>query len=396
LAKVSVKQVQKLSSEVLLFNFPLTIRFKGKSGAVDRHVQIKQREEDFYFPLESAPEIVRLDPEYTLLAKVTFRLPNAMLHAQLADASDVIGRLAAVEQMGEKKDKATVAKLKEALNNDAFYGVRVEASRALRSIYTDDALEALLASTKQSDARVRRQVISDIGDFYRDTAYESARKSLESEKNPVIVAEALASLGGYAKPEVRELLLKFLASTSYRNELANAAVGAMRSQDDSAYVTPMREALSRRESEFTTGGFSQGLNALAYLARNEENKNEVREFLVLHLENKKRNVQRTAINALRTLGDPKAIGVLEKLATASKDSPERTAAERALSDLRAGRKPVDDFKNLRQEVLDLQKANRDLRKELDDLKKKVEAQATGTQPPARKPAPVTARSPKGR
>ena len=35
-------------------------------------------------------------------------------------------------------------------------------------------------------------------------------------------------------------------------------------------------------------------------------------------------------------------------------------------------KPVDDFKNLRQEVLDLQKANRDLRKELDDLKKKLE------------------------
>jgi hypothetical protein len=31
--------------------------------------------------------------------------------------------------------------------------------------------------------------------------------------------------------------------------------------------------------------------------------------------------------------------------------------------LRAGRKPVDDFKNLRHEVLGLQKANRDLRQE---------------------------------
>ena len=70
---------------------------------------------------------------------------------------------------------------------------------------------------------------------------------------------------------------------------------------------------------------------------------------------------------------PKAVAVLEKFATASKESPERTAAERAVADLRAGRKPVDDFKNLRDEVLDLQKQNRELRKELDDLKKKVEA-----------------------
>jgi len=44
-----------------------------------------------------------------------------------------------------------------------------------------------------------------------------------------------------------------------------------------------------------------------------------------------------------------------------------------MAELRAARKPVDDFKNLRQEVLDLQKTNRDLHKELDDLKKKVDA-----------------------
>ena len=44
-----------------------------------------------------------------------------------------------------------------------------------------------------------------------------------------------------------------------------------------------------------------------------------------------------------------------------------------MASLRASRKPVDDFKNLRQEVLDLQKENRELRKDMDDLKKKFEA-----------------------
>ena len=99
------------------------------------------------------------------------------------------------------------------------------------------------------------------------------------------------------------------------------------------------------------------------------------------MNHKKRSVQLADLRALDTLGDPRAIAVLEKFATASKTSPERAAAERAVVDLRAGRKPVDDFKNLRQEDLDLQKTNRDLRKELDELKKKFDA-AFGGKPSA--------------
>ena len=77
--------------------------------------------------------------------------------------------------------------------------------------------------------------------------------------------------------------------------------------------------------------------------------------------------------------------VLEKFATAAKDSPERGAAERAISELRAGRKPVDDFKNLRQEVLDLQKTNRDLKKEIEELRKRIAALPTPTpEPPSKK------------
>ena len=97
----------------------------------------------------------------------------------------------------------------------------------------------------------------------------------------------------------------------------------------------------------------------------------MREFLTGYVNHKKRTIRLAALSALGTLGDPKAIAALEKFATASKESPERTTAEKAVADLRAARKPVDDFKNLRSEVLDLQQQNRELRKELEDLKKKV-------------------------
>jgi aminopeptidase N len=375
LARVTIRQVQKIDANVLLFNFPLTIRFKGAFGTMDRPIQVTKKEEDFSFPLASAPELVRLDPDYTLLAKINFTAPGPMLAKQLADKDDAIGRLLAIEQLGKRTDKDSISKLKQALNQDAFYGVRLEASRSLRSLHTDETLEVLLGSTKQSDARVRQQVASDIGGFYRDTAYDFARLNVEHEKNPDILAASIRSLAGYAKPEVHDALLKHLNSQSYRNELADAAINAVREQDDPTYIAPLLETLAKRGSDFTSHGFAQGLSALAYLARNEEKKDQVRDFLIRHVNSRKRTVQLASINGLGTLGDPKAIAVLEKFATASKESRERTSAERAMTELRAARKPVDDFKNLRQEVLDLQKTNRDLRKELDDLKKKVDAQA---------------------
>src|SRR5207249_5740337 len=296
-----------------------------------------------------------------------------------------------------RRDKETVAKLKQVLNNDPFYGVRIEAARALRSAHTDEALEVLLASTKQADARVRLQVMTAIGGFYRETAYESARQALEAEKNPAIVASGIRDLGGYAKPEVRAVLLKYLASESFENRLADAAINAIRSQDDPAYIPTLLETLGKREPDFTSGGFAQGLRALGYLGRNEEKKDAIREFLLGYVNHKKRTLRLASIDALGSLGEPQAIAALNKVATAAKESPERSAAERAVTDLRAARKPVDDFKNMRQDEMELQKQKRELRKDLDNLKKKLEARspAVGELPtkkkkpavPPPKPAP---------
>jgi hypothetical protein len=149
------------------------------------------------------------------------------------------------------------------------------------------------------------------------------------------------------------------------------------------------ETLSKRETVFTSRGFASGLGTLAYIARNEQKKEAAREFLVGKVTDKRQRIQLAAIAALGTLGDPQALAVVEKFTLAAKETPERAAAERAVTSLRADRKPVDDFKNLRQEVLDLKKANRDLRKDLDDLKKKVEAPKTGAEVKKKKAAVVT-------
>lgn len=386
LAKLTIRQTQALSDRVLLFNFPLTVRFKGKFGAVDQSVTVKNQDEDFYFPLESAPDIVRLDPEYTLLAKITFNLPTPMMSAQLADTTDMLGRLFAAIQLGDRKDKESVAKLKQTLNQDGFYAVRIAAARALRAIHTDEALDALAASTEQSDARVRLEVVQALGGFYSDAAYAAARRELDQEKNPLIVSAGLSAMGGYAKPEVHDTLLKYLNSRSYRNEEANAAIEAIRLQDDPAWISPLQETLKQHEADFTTRGLGQGLTTLGYLARNEDKKSGVTDFLIGYVGNSRPSIRLAAIRALGTLGDPRAIAVLETYAN-GKNSLDQRTAQQAVADLRAGRKPADDFKNLRQEVLDLEKQDRDLQKQVDTLKKELEAANPPGKPPKGKGKP---------
>ena len=378
LAKVSIRQKQALSERVLLFDTPLTLRFKGRFGTVDRTVEVKEAAGDFYFPLESAPQIVRVDPEFALLAKTTFKLPKPMQFAQLADQSDVIGRLLVIEQLADAQDQETVDHLKQTLNQDSFFGVRVEAAKALRSIHTDEALTALLASAKQPDARVRLAVVEAAGNFFRDPAAEFTRAVVAGEKNPDIKAEAIRNLGTCNQPEVHDLLVNLLGSQSFHEELAGAAISAIRTQDDPGYLAPLLQTLKQREAQLPARVFASGLETLARLARNEETKTAVRQFLVARVNDPRRIVQRGAIAALGTLGDPQAIAVLEPFATASRASKEQAAAEQAVAALRAGRKPVDDFKNLRTEVTDLQKANQSLRKDLDELKKKVEARKPAT------------------
>ena len=391
LAKVSIQQAQKPSSDVLLFNFPLPIRFQFKNAApLERNITVKEKSGDFYFPLPEAPELVRIDPELTVLAKINFNPPASMLEAQWANKKDGFGRMLAVEQWSGRKE--ALAKLKEALNQDSFYAVRMAASKSIRAISTDEAVDGLLASTKQSDARVRRQVLSDLLSMYGEKSCQAALKFALEEKNPDIKAVALTALGAYAKPEIRERLLGALQTESFRNVLADAAIKAMRAQEEPHYLEPVRAALKGTEESFTTYGFGQGLEALGWLGRNEEKKDALREFVAPYVNSKKKRIRLSAMAALGMLGDPKASALLETFTTGPKESPERAVAEKAFANLRETRKPAVELGTLRGEVLSLQRENRELRKDFEDLKKKFEAIVSKDSKQKTVPLPRTVKS----
>jgi aminopeptidase N len=382
MAGISVRQTQEVNDKVLLFQVPLKVRFQVDGKAIDKVAQITRKEEDFHFVLPGTPTIVRLDPDVVLLAKITFTAPMEMVYRQLEDPSDVVGRALALERLSAMRDKDTVNRLKKVLNEDSFFGLRTEASRQLRAIHDDDARDALLASLDQPDARVRLQVITDLGMFYDEKAYAAALRVLDTEKNPEIAAQAIRGLAGYAKPEVKDRLLKGLQIEAYQDVVANAAIAAMRSQDDPQYVPILLSFLSTKTNEPGSHVLVGGLEPLGYLARNETDKTTVREFLVAQLDNPRKRVRTAALSGLGKLGDTKALATVEKFQNGARRDSERQAAERAAGELRSYRRPVDDFKGLRQEVMDLQKSDTEFRTEIEKLRKELEKTRTPA-PPAK-------------
>jgi aminopeptidase N len=382
LAKVSVTQTQTLSDSVLLFSVPTKIGFVTAGTVVYRDIEISDQHHDFYFKLDRMPDIVRFDPGYGLLAKVKFDKPTDMLYAQLEDGADVVGRLLAVEALRSKSDGKTVEKLRTALNGDAFYGVRVEASGALREIHTPAALRALIASMEQDDARVRRRVVADAGGFFRKESLEKSREVLEGEEeNPAVTAQAIRNLGRYGSDEqTRKILGDYLKSSSYRNELAEAAIAAIRQRDDPSFADPLRRVLASRRANFTSTGFGRGLKALAYIARNEENREREREFLAGYVNDARESTRIAAIVALGTLRDPQSIPVVSSFAGGgggvAKDAMQR-AADAALKKLRDARAVPVELGALRDDMLELKEENEKLREDLEDLTKRFEAREAG-------------------
>ena len=374
LARLSIRQTQPEFQPV--FRFPLPVRFESKSGATNCQVLVSQRSEEFTFALPRQPQIVRLDPGVTVLAKIQFPLPEAMLRAQLAPGGDLSGRLAAVEGLNGRADPETVALLAAVLNGDPFHAVRAAASKALRSIHTAEAFDALLASTAQPDARVRRQLVSDLAGFYRQPVLARLLQIIDQEKNPDIAAEAVRGLGAYPGPQTRPVLERLLGSASFNNVLGDAAIAAMRAQDAPEWAAPIMDALRQRPREFTARGFGAGLGAVAWLSRAQDNRQAVREFLAGYVNDPRLQARLGALSALGVLNDPRAGALLQTFIAGVREGPERAAAERAAEALRAARPAAGEIpgaSTLRKEIQDLQRENRALKESLDGLKKKVDA-----------------------
>ncbi len=377
LAKLSIRQTQKVSEAVPLFRFPLPVQFRVKGEKDTRLVtiEVSKDTEDFYFPLPAEPELLRLDSDYTVLAKIDFQPPAALFKAQLT--SDLTGRLLAIRQLAEKKDAESATQLKDLLAADPHWLPRVEAAKALKRMGTDQARTALLGQMVQPDDRVRREVIDALTGFWHPDVTAALDLASTTEKNPEILAALVTTWGARGgEPAIASSLRGHLASsTPGGNPVAVAALAALRGQDDPAVIPDIIARLKGNPLDFDTGDFGRALDTLAFLARKQEHPDAVRTFIAGHLTHPKQALRAAAARALGTLNDPRSIPLLEPLARVRMPhlDPVREAADKAVALLTA-QKPVSaELPEVYKRLEEMKKKTEALEKDLETLKKKGEA-----------------------
>ena len=368
-AKFTIRQTQKVDSEVLLFRLPLPVRFavpvEGKTSLRDFSVTVSKAEETFYFNLPAQPDRVSLDPDFTVLAKWDFNPPAEMIKNQLK--ADFESRWRALEMLGEKKDDATARQLGETAAHDAHFAIRIEAIQTLAKIGTPAARGLLIAQLTQSDERVRLAAVDAVAGLYHPESLAALGALATTEQNPMITAKIVSSYASWPRQDV----LPWLKAGSYHEMTALAAVKALQGQNRVEAVPAIREWLTTAGSAVSQKALGTVLETIAMLSR-ETKDQEVQPFLAAYLADHRQAVRSAAARALGQLEDPRSLPALRSLASVKRD-PASLVAETAISKIDASQAAPVRSEEAWKKVQALTQKTEELEKKLEKLESRAKA-----------------------
>ena len=362
-ARLTIRQTQQVDAEVLVFRVPVPVRFsyqvEGKTEVKDFQITVSQTEEEFSFSLPSAPLTVRIDPDFSLLAKLDFKVPPELLKAQLE--GDFESRWRAVEQLGEQSDDATAQRLGEIAAQDVHHAIRVQAVESLAKIGTPAARGLLISQLGQSDERVRLASTTAVASLYHPASAEALKGMIAGENNPAILAKVITSLAAWPQYD----LLPWLAYPSYHHQVASAAVQALRNQNRVDAVPAIRGWLMATGTTLPQRALGAALGNLAFLSRGTADAT-VQPFMVNYLSDHRAAVRSAAARALGGLEDPRSLPALRGLAKVKLDPASGEAAS-AVSKIEASLTSPVQTQRAWEKVEALTRKAEDLEKKLEKL-----------------------------
>ena len=410
-AKVKVRQTQHIDDLTPCFVTPVELAFtiptsddaaKDVNTTQTRTVTMRvmlgedgQVEQSFYVPLERQPVMVRFDPDGWLLKSLKFERPTNMLRYQLAHDPDVLGRIEAAEALGEESDNESLGALKETLLHDSFWGVGSAAASALGVIGSAKAQDALLQALQELDptefSRTRAAIAAALGKFQAPQQAELAERSAQAlgtllEKGDVsylVESAAAVALGKTRTAGSVDRLLVLMDRPTWMNYVQRGVLrGLAASGEDrvidyiAAYLGETRAVDGNRVANHPTLR-SAAANSLEGLGHNRHLYSEAaRQRAVTALSHAIEHdswepVRGNSALALMFLGEKRAIGVLERVASHELESWPQRAMRLSAHALRTGDKSDEQLKQLRKDLDQVREENRKLKDQLGALEARI-------------------------
>jgi aminopeptidase N len=351
---VNIKQTQQEDPYV----FSLEVKIVYGSGKVEpRVIEISNRESNYKHHIPDGEEIgwFSIDPKFKILKdikKISVRGETANLQMreflirQLRHGHTIIEQIAAAHELSKHYSEDVTAVLLNSLKS-AFYGVAEESANTLGSFKDDsDYLKTENAYLKLRSVlddesiflslhpKVKRAVISNIGNFRRKESISELRKIIGDENQSYYLrSDAAAAIGKSSTTLIRQEKLEVISeleslvtdSNSFRQVVAAGAISALRElYNDPDPTIVIRVGTFLLEKSNNTSGYYIQAAALTSLrkflrSKTHESNNDIielndRAFEQLikildigRLNDKRRRIK---INAASSLVDPDALGTV--------------------------------------------------------------------------------------
>ena len=360
-AQLTVSQTQASDEITPIFRVPAEVAFVTSEGRRTLRLNLSQKEQTFYFSLDEKPKMVQFDPGYWCLKTVEFTRPKEMLLYQLEHDEDVIGRIQAAQDLAKLGAPDCVDALKAAVLNDGFWGVRAEAARALGTIKSDSAMNALIECTSVPHPKARRAVVAALGKFKEEAALQALLPFLEQDESYFVEAEAARSIASTKRPEAFDLVSNVLGRHSFNEAITvQALIGLGELKDDRAIAVAKEWAAYGKPSRAREA-------ALSCLGKLGEGKSDIVELLAGYVDDPWLRARSSAVGALQEIKDEKAVRALSARIPRELDGRVVRRCREAIGAIRQGKDRGDDVRKLRDDLDKLQEENRKLTSRLDKL-----------------------------
>jgi aminopeptidase N len=403
MARLKVKQTQQVDDLTPCFITPVDLAFTvpgSDEAAKDEHTtetrtiamrimsgEDGQVEQSFYVPLEREPVMARFDPEGWLLKTLKFERSPKMMRYQLAHDGDVLGRIEAAEALGEDGSAESIEALKTALFNDTFWGARAAAAEALGVVGTERAqailLEGLQELTAPEFSRVRTAIAETLGKFQAPQQAELAERSAQAlkallERGDIsyrVESAAAHALGKTRSAGSVDYLEQLIDRPSWNHAVQRGIFKGMAASGDertvdilAAYLDDSNRPITLRLAA-SSGMMTLGRNRHLY---SEEARQRAVTALCHAVEHDHwEPVRAVSSLALMSLGEKRAIGILERVASHELETRAQREMRVAAHALRTGDKSEEQLKLLRKDLDQVREENRKLKEQLGAIEARI-------------------------
>jgi len=241
---ISAREVQPRDSLTGFFDVDVDVEARTDSGVVRFSVPVRNGTGEGGINLKAAPRSIRWDKGNWILDITDFPRTTAMLQYQLVYDNDVLGRVEAVDLLGERPaDRVALSALIGASRNDRFWGVRSRAAGVLGRWGSDarraanpqirSVMNALLVSTRDPDPRVREEAVTALGRIpFTGTAARDVtirlREIARSDTSFIVRGDALASDIRLEKNAAIPLAKQLMGDNVWQDVIRGPAIAALK------------------------------------------------------------------------------------------------------------------------------------------------------------------------